>query len=62
MIAFFVANPMSSYYRSKTFEEVFSKISDNGNIFELKQKDSGLRIIARNVDSTSKALELLKKL
>jgi len=62
MIAFFVANPMSSYYRSKTFADVFGKISDNGNIFELKQKDSGLRIIARNVDSTSKALELLKKL
>ena len=62
MIAFFVSNPMSSYYRSKTFADVFGKISDNANLFELKQKDSGLRIIARSVDSTSKALELLKKL
>jgi len=62
MIAFFVSNPMSSYYRSKTFADVFGKISDNENLFELKQKDSGLRIIARSVDSTSKALELLKKL
>ena len=59
LIAFFISNPMSPYYRSETFEEVLRKVSEKGTVFELKQHDSRLRIISRNVDSIGKALSLL---
>lgn len=62
LIAFFVANPMSSYYKSKTFANVLEKINQNTNVFELKQTDSKLKIISRKVDSISKALSILNKL
>ncbi len=62
MICFFVSNPMSSYYRSKTFSEVLEKVSTQERWFELKNKDQRLRVISRNIDSTAKALEVLRKL
>ena len=62
MIAFFIANPMSAYYRSKTFSQVLESVSKNERWFELKNKDQRLRVISRNIDSTGKALEVLKKL
>ena len=34
----------------------------NINVFEIKQPDNRLRIVVRNVDSISKAYEILKKL
>ena len=62
LIAFFVSNPMSGYYKSKTFADVFTKINDNSKLFELKQTDTRLKIISRNVNSISKALTILKTL
>lgn len=62
LIAFFINNSMSAYYRSKTFSSVLESISSNGNVFELKNTDSKLRIISRNVNSISKALSILKLL
>ena len=62
MIAFFVSNPMSPYYRSKTFSQVLEKVSTQERWFELKNKDQRLRVISRGIDSTAKALEVLKKL
>lgn len=62
MIAFFISNPISKYYRSRQFERVLDRINSNAPLFELKQNDDKLRIIARKVDSTSKALSILKKL
>lgn len=62
LIAFFVSNPMSAYYRSKVFMEVLEKVSANERLFELKNKDQKLRIISRGIDSVSKAYEVLKKL
>ena len=45
---------------------VFSKILENvslhPNLFELKQNDNKLRVFVRNVESLSKAYEILKKL
>ena len=62
LIAFFVSNPMSAYYRSKVFMDVLEKVSANERLFELKNKDQKLRIISRGVDSLSRAYEVLKKL
>lgn len=62
MIAFFIYNPLSQYYRSDKFSKVLENISQYPKIFELKQPDNRLRIVVRNVDSVSKAYDILKKL
>ena len=62
MIAFFISNPLSQYYRSDCFSKILESISVNPNLFELKQNDNRLRIFVRNVDTLSKAYDILKKL
>ncbi len=62
MIAFFITNPLSQYYRSDKFAKVLENISLNPALFELKQNDSKLRIFARNVDGIAKAYSILQKL
>lgn len=62
MIAFFISNPMASYYRSDRFAKILESITANPKLFELKQNDSRLRIIVRNVDGISRAYDILKKL
>ena len=62
MIAFFISNPMSKYYKSDRFSKVLENLSSYPKIFELKQNDSKLRIFVRNIDSISKAYEILKRL
>ena len=62
MIAFFISNPLSQYYRSDRFAGILEKISQNPNLFELKQNDNKLRIFVRNVDGISKAYAILNKL
>ncbi len=62
MIAFFISNPLSQYYRSEKFAKVIENMNVNPNLFELKQNDNKLRIFSRNVDGISKAYSILKKL
>lgn len=62
MIAFFISNPMSSYYKSKTFSSILEKVSEPKYSLELKQNDSRLRIISRNVNSLDKAYSVLNQL
>ena len=62
MIAFFISNPLSQYYKSERFEKVLENITMNPMLFELKQNDNKLRIFVRNIDSISKAYNTLKKL
>ena len=60
MIAFFISNGMSGYYRSKKFADILDSISRNSPLFELKKEK--LRIIVRNVPTIQKAYSILKKL
>ena len=62
MIAFFVSNPLSQYYKSDRFSKILENVSIHHQLFEIKQPDNRLRIVVRNVDSISKAYEILKKL
>lgn len=62
MIAFFILNPLSPYYKSDKFSKVLDNISLHPQLFELKQPDNRLRIVVRNIDSISKAYNVLKKL
>ena len=62
MIAFFISNPLSQYYRSNIFSRILENVTLNPKLFELKQNDNRLRIFARNVESISKVYSILKKL
>ena len=62
LIAFFISNPLSQYYRTDRFSKILENVSLHPNMFELKQNDSKLRVFSRNVDSIAKAYEVLKKL
>ena len=62
MITFFISNPMSKYYKSERFSKILESLSAHPKVFELKQNDSKLRIFVRNIDSISKAYEILKRL
>ena len=62
MIAFFISNPLSQYYRSDRFSRILESISASPKMFELKQNDNRLRIFVRNVDGISKAYDILLKL
>jgi len=62
MIAFFISNPMSNYYKSERFSKILENLSAYPKVFELKQNDSKLRIFVRNIDSISKAYEILRRL
>ncbi len=62
IIAFFISNPLSQYYRSDRFAGILEKVSQHPKLFELKQNDNKLRIFVRNVDGIAKAYAILKKL
>ena len=62
MIAFFISNPLSQYYKSDRFAKILESISIHPDLFELKQNDNKLRIFSRNIDGISKAYEILSKL
>ena len=62
MIAFFISNPLSQYYRSNMFSKILENISLHPALFELKQNDNRLRIFVKNIDTLAKAYETLKKL
>ena len=62
LIAFFISNPLSQYYRTERFSKILENVSLNPTLFELKQNDSKLRVFSRNIDSIAKAYEVLKRL
>ena len=62
LIAFFVSNPMSPYYKSRAFASVMEKIAANQGTIELKQNETKLKILSRNVLSLKQAYGILGKL
>ena len=62
MIAFFISNQMSPYYKSTVFSNLFEKIVENPTLFNMKQSEGKLKIVARSIDTLSKAYSYLKKL
>ena len=60
LIAFFVSNPMSPYYKSDVFMGIMQKLGDHPGLFTMKQSDSKLKIVSRSADSLEKALSILR--
>ena len=61
-IMFFVGNPLSGFYQSKTFEKILGRVNDNGALFKFNQDGGRLRTVSRGIDTLSKALSVLKTL
>ncbi len=61
LIAFFIANPMSPYYKSQTFASILEKTAAMPR-YELKQTENKLKIVVRNVPSLKDAHAILSKL
>ena len=61
LIAFFIANQMSPYYKSQVFATVLEKSAAMPR-YELKQTESKLKIVVRNVPSLKAAHSVLGKL
>nr|MCR5840453.1 transcription-repair coupling factor [Bacteroidales bacterium] len=61
MIAFFIANPMSPYYKSQTFATVLERTAAIPR-FELKQTENKLKIVVRGIPSLKEAHAVLGKL
>ena len=62
MIMHFIANPLSPYYKSKVFDNVLQKMNEAGNVFEFKQTDNKTKLIARKIDSMTKAYTIINLL
>ena len=61
LIAFFIANPMSPYYKSQVFSSILEKTAAMPR-YELKQTENKLKIVVRNVPSLKDAHTILSKL
>nr|MCR4859227.1 transcription-repair coupling factor [Bacteroidales bacterium] len=61
MIAFFIANPMSPYYKTQTFTTILEKTAEMPR-YELKQSESKLKIVVRGISSLKDAYGVLGKL
>ncbi len=62
MIAFFISNQMSPYYRSDGFMKVMEKLAGLERVFEFSNRNGKNRLISRKVDSIRKAKDTLQKL
>lgn len=59
LIAGFVSNPDSGFYRSPLFGSIMSHINRNPKTMKVKQKDARLSLTVANVTSVKAAIEIL---
>ncbi len=62
MIAFFISNPLSSFYRSKTFDRILEKVTSTYPLFQLKQDETKCRIVAKKINTIDQARSALMRL
>ncbi len=60
MIAYFVSNPDSEFYKSEVFSKVLDYVQHNPQGVRLNQKNEKLRLIFENVDSLDSSFNKLK--
>ncbi|MDR2814321.1 MAG: transcription-repair coupling factor [Prevotellaceae bacterium] len=62
MIAYFVNNQLSSYYKSVTFEAVMQRIASRPLQFKVKEQNGKLSLVAPRVSSIAQAMYVLKSI
>lgn len=58
MIAYFVANQLSPYYRTKLFSTVLQYIQSRPGLFKVKETNGKLSLTAQNVTSVAQAIAI----
>ena len=61
MILFFISNPMSKYYKTRTYYNVLEKVGEHP-MFNFKQVENKLKLVTRKMDSLQIAYQTLQKL
>ena len=62
MLAYFIQNPMSNFFETKTFDRVLDNVTRAGNRFSVVQNETRLYIKSVNVTTVSRAVQLLRML
>ena len=62
MVAYFVSNTMSGYYKSKTFSAVMNYINKNGRRFSVKGSGEKFYITVSKIASVNNALKILSEM
>ena len=63
LVIYFIANSMSSYYRTPKFAEIIKNIqSKDSNRYQLKEQNNKLYISVQNVKTIEGAYNLVSKL
>ena len=63
LIAYFIADSKSPYYKSEVFERIMDRIADTGMGFEMKQgSNAKLKLLSHGIPSLQDARNLLRKL
>jgi transcription-repair coupling factor (superfamily II helicase) len=57
MIAYFVANPQSTFFESESFKNILSFIKDNPKSCQMKERNNKLSLVFEKIDLVGKALE-----
>ena len=61
-LGYFISNQISPFYRSTIFASIIGYIQQNPKVFQLKEQREKLYIIAKNIEDTREALNLLDTL
>ena len=59
MLAYFIQNPMSNFFESKTFDRVLENVARAGNRFSMVENETRLYIKSLNVTTVSRAVQLM---
>ena len=59
MLAYFIQNPMSNFFESKTFDRVLENVARAGNRFSMVENETRLYIKSLNVTTVSRAVQLI---
>lgn len=63
LIAYFIADSKSPYYKSEVFKRIMDRIADTGMGFEMKQgSNAKLKLLSHGIPSLQEARNLLRKL
>ena len=62
LIAYFVSDPDSPFYRSEMFNRIIENIQKNPVIFRIREDKDKLSVRANNINSVSEAFRIIQKL
>ncbi len=62
MLAYFIQNPMSNFFETKTFERVLDNVARAGNRYSVVQNETRLYLKSVGVTTVARAVQLLRNL